>query len=110
MDASQPSIEPPYFEILTPVGVRVRTTRSYWAKIVTLKHPNINGREDFVKQVLQEPIEVRRSLSDPMVYLYYKDDPPYFLCVVARHLNGEGFIITVYRTDKIKRGEAVWTP
>ena len=44
-----------------------------------------------------------------MVYLYYKHDPPYLLCVVARHLNGEGYIITVYRTDKIKRGELVWT-
>ncbi|NEO98521.1 MAG: DUF4258 domain-containing protein [Symploca sp. SIO2E9] len=110
MDASQHPIEPPYFEILTPTGVRIRTTPSYWAKIVTLKHPIIKGREEFVKLVLQEPIEVRRSRSDPMVYLYYKDEPPYFLCVVARHLNGEGFIITVYRTDKIKRGEPVWTP
>jgi len=110
MDASQPPVEQPLFEILTPVGVRVRTTPSYWAKIVTIKHPIIHGREDFVKLVLKEPIEVRRSKSDPMVYLYYKDDPPYFICVVARHLNGEGFIVTVYRTDKIKRGELVWTP
>lgn len=43
-----------------------------------------------------------------MVYLYYKIDLPSYSCVVARHLNGEGFIITIYRTDKIKRGELVW--
>jgi|JI91814CRNA_FD_contig_61_1941719_length_788_multi_2_in_0_out_0_2 hypothetical protein len=109
MDTSELLIEPPYFEILTPVKVKVRTTPSYWAKIVTLKHSIMAGQEDVVKQVLQEPMEVRRSLSDPEVYLYYKSDPPYFVCVVARHLNGEGFIITAYRTDKIKRGEIVWT-
>ncbi len=32
-----------------------------------------------------------------------------FVCVVARHLNGEGFIITAYRTNLIKIGETVWT-
>ncbi len=103
-------VEPPYFEILTPLGVRVRTTPSYWAKITTFKHPIIREREDFVKQVLQEPTQVRRSRIAPTVYLYYRPEPPYFLCVVARHLNGEGFIITIYRTDQIKRGELVWKP
>lgn len=110
MDASQPPVEPPYFEILTPLGVRVRTTPSYWAIIVTFKHSVMAGQEDVVKQVLQEPMEVRRSRSDPEVYLYYRSAPPYFVCVVARHLNGEGFIITTYRTDEIKRGELIWMP
>jgi hypothetical protein len=32
----------------------------------------------------------------------------YYLCIVARHLNGDGFIITAYITDKIKEGEVVW--
>lgn len=110
MDASQPPVEPPYLEILTPLGVLVRTTASYWTKIVTLKHPNMAGQESAVKQTLQEPTEIRRSQSDPEVYLYYRSDPPYFVCVIARHLNGEGFIITVYRTEQIKRGETVWKP
>lgn len=103
-------IEPSYFAIVTPLNIQIRTTPSYWARIVTFKHPIIAGREDLVKETLQNPTEIRRSLSDPMVYLYYKVDPPYYLCIVARHLNGEGFIITIYRTDKIKRGELVWKP
>lgn len=103
-------IEPPYFEIVTPLGIVIRTTPSYWARIVTFKHPIIAGREDLVKKTLQYPTEIRRSLSDSMVYLYYKADPPYYLCTVTRHLNGEGFIITIYRTNKIKRGELVWKP
>lgn len=27
------------------------------------------------------------------------------MCVVAKHLNGDGFIITAYITDKIKEGK-----
>ena len=68
------------------------------------------GKEEEVQETLQYPIEIRRSRSDRDVYLYYKADPPYFICVVARHLNGEGFIITAYRTNKMKIGESVWTP
>jgi len=30
-----------YFEVETPLGVRVRTTKDYWKKIVTIKHPII---------------------------------------------------------------------
>jgi len=30
--------------------------------------------------------------------------------VVARYLNGDGFLITAYRTNKIKEGTLLWTP
>ncbi|MGK7881461.1 MAG: DUF4258 domain-containing protein [Crocosphaera sp.] len=103
------SSEPPYLEILTPLGIQVRTTLSYWTKIITIKHPIMTGQEDIVKQTLQFPTEIRRSKSDLDVYLYYKYQPPYFVCVVAKHLNGDGFIITAYRTNKIKRGDLIWT-
>jgi hypothetical protein len=101
--------EPLYFQITTPLGIIIRTTTSYWQKITTYKHPVIKNEEEKVKQTLSYPQEIRRSKSDPDVYLYYKIYPPYFICVVARHLNGEGFIITAYRTNRIKIGENVWT-
>jgi hypothetical protein len=101
--------EPPYFEVITPLVTRIRTTPSYWEKIITFKHPIMAGQEEAVQQTLQTPSEIRRSQSDANVYLYYKSDPPYFTCVVARHLNGEGFIITAYRTNRIKIGELIWT-
>jgi hypothetical protein len=104
------SLEPPYFEILTPLGVRIRTTASHWARIITDKHPIMAGKDELVKQTLRQPLEIRRSRSDSGVYLHYKSESPYFICVVVRHLNGEGFIITTYRTDKIKRGELIWKP
>ena len=103
------NLEPLYFQIMTPLGIIIRTTPSYWQKITTYKHPVIRNEEEKVKQTLSYPQEIRRSKTDPDVYLYYKNYPPYFICVVARHLNGEGFIITAYRTNRIKIGETVWT-
>ncbi|MGB3494511.1 MAG: hypothetical protein WBA57_17415 [Elainellaceae cyanobacterium] len=101
--------ESPLFEIMTPLGIRIRTTPSYWKKIITLKHPIMVGQEEAVQQTLQDPSEIRRSQSDADVYLYYKPEPPNFICVVTRHLNGEGFVITTYRTNRIKIGDLVWT-
>ncbi len=41
-------------------------------------------------------------------FFYYAPYDKYFLCVVCRHLDGEGFIITAYLTDKIKKGVTVY--
>lgn len=98
------------FQVLTPLGVLVRTTVSHWQVITTIKHPKILGKEALIKKALENPVEIRTSKKDQNIYLYYGNDPPYLICVVVRHLNGEGFIITAYRTDKMKLGEIVWTP
>jgi len=57
------------FEVLTPLGFRVRVTRAYWELIVTIKHPVMAGRESDVKDTLTHPEEIRLSRSDPNVYL-----------------------------------------
>ena len=44
-----------------------------------------------------------------LVQLYYRRYGNLHLCVVAKHLNGNGFIITTYFTDRIKEGVVVWT-
>ena len=97
-----------YFEVITPLGVRVRTTAVYWARIVTFKHPVMRGKEELVKSTLSNPVEIRRSQKDPKIHLYYAPHPPYHICVVVKHLDSEGFIITAYRTDRIKEGERLW--
>lgn len=96
------------FEVKASSGKIIRTTQSHWELITKLKHPEIEGKEPEVKKCLSEPIEVRRSSEDPDVYLYYSPYMAYYICVVARHLNGDGFIITAYMTDKIKEGEIAW--
>lgn len=99
------------FEVRTPLGVLVRTTEGYWREIVENKHPVMAGKLGLVERALEDPEEVRRSRSDPHVFLHYQKEQgtPYWVCAVVKHLNGEGFIITAYRTDRIKEGDRVWT-
>jgi len=96
-----------HFEVVSKLGKKISTTKEYWEFIVTVKHPMMEGKEKVVQEALKEPDEVRKSKNDKSVHLYYKGDRV-ITCVVCKHLNGEGFIITTYQTDKIKEGELVW--
>ena len=97
------------FEVPTPLGFRVRVTRSYWDLITTIKHPVMAGQESIVKNTLQTPAQIRVSRSDASVYLFYRQERAgRWICAVARRLNGEGFLITAYPTEAIKEGVRVW--
>ena len=97
------------FEVKTPLGFCVRVTHSYWQLIVTVKHPAMAGRELEVQATLTKPDEVRQSRRDPAVYLFYKSERVgRWVCAVAKRLNGEGFLITTYRTEVIKEGVRIW--
>ena len=97
-----------YSEVVSKLGKRVRLTDSYWNYIVRVKHREMLGLKEAVSNALSLPIEIRRSLKDPSVYLYYSRHADKLICVVARHLNEEGRIITTYLTRKMGRGEVVW--
>lgn len=97
------------FEVMTPLGFRVRTTLSHWTVITTVKHPALRGREDDLQTVLRAPDEVRQSKHDAAVLLFYRrDGHKRWLCAVTRRLNGEGFLVTAYRTENIKEGNPLW--
>lgn len=97
------------FEVLTPLGFRVRVTHAYWKLIITVKHPVMAGRENDVKDTLQNPGEIRQSKGDAHVYLFYKAERMgRWVCAVAKRLDGDGFLITAYPTDAVKEGERVW--
>ena len=91
----------------TPLGFTVRTTRGYWQQIVS-KHPDIANRLNEIQSTLRDPIEVRESNRDENILLFYGAKKKYWMVVVVRCLNGEGFIITAYRTDAIKEGRYVY--
>jgi hypothetical protein len=97
-------------DVLTPLGFRVRASRIYWEFIVTAKHPAMAGREADVAEALGAPDEVRRSRSDPAVYLFYKSSGARrWVCAVARNEDDlTGFLITAYPTDAIKEGTRIW--
>jgi hypothetical protein len=97
------------FEAATPIGFRVRVTRSYWSIIVTVKHPVMKGCETRIREALQNPDEIRRSRSSPDVFLFYRlEKPGRWTCAAAKRQDSEGFLITAYPTDAIKEGERIW--
>jgi hypothetical protein len=107
--SEQSSGENILFEVVTPLGFRVRTTLSYWELITTMKHPAIRGREEDVKATLTSPDEVRQSQRDETVYLFYRSDGRRrWVCAVTKRLNDVGFLVTAYRTGGIKEGKQIW--
>ena len=104
-----PGADDSLFEVVTPLGFLVRAHRSHWRMIVSMKHPVMAGREADIRNVLESPDEIRSSRIDPSVYLFYRlEHPKRWICVVARRLDREGFLITAYPTDAIKEGVRVW--
>ena len=98
------------FEVLTPIGFRVRTTVSRWQIIVGMKHPVMRSRENDVREALRDPDEVRRSRSDPSVLLFYRlEHLGRWTCAVAKQAGSAGFLVTAYPTYAIKAGDRVWS-
>ncbi len=99
-----------HFEITSFLGKRIRVTKDYWNRIIETKHTIMKGKEEAVKDTLKNPDELRVSRKDKKVFLYYKKLNEKYSCVVAKHLNGDGFIITTYMTDSSQKSEIFGTP
>ena len=68
-----------YFEVVTPLGVRVRTTVVHWAQIVTFKHPIMRGKEEGRMALMQVPnrtllswIRMYQSVAHNACYCQYR--------------------------------------
>jgi len=96
-------------DVVTPPGLHVRCTDASWLHISTVKHPVLAGRRADVAQVLADPDEIRVSRKDPDVLLFYRGQPPRWLCAVIKCDGDSGFLITAYPTDAVKAGERRWT-
>ena len=97
------------FDVLTPLGFRVRVTAERWRLITTLKHPIMAGREAAVKTTLEDPEQIRQSRSDQHVLLFYRaEGSSRWVCAVAKQADDQGFLITAYPTDAIKEGTPLW--
>ena len=93
------------FQVTSSLGKTIRVTEEYWQRIVTTKHPVMAGQEELVKKALTAPDKVRRSRKDQSVFLQYAKADGRYGCVVVKHLNGDGFVVTAYLTDRIKIGD-----
>lgn len=97
------------FEIECKLGKLIFTSKDYWKIITEIKHKTIRGKQKSVMQTLKNPDIIKRSLKDSDVCLYYRKTEDKILCVVSKHENGNGFIVTAYFTKKIKQGDIIWT-
>jgi len=92
-------------------GNRVRLTDERLAHI--LEHPEMAGMEAAIEDTLSRPERVMESLSDAGVRLHYRfyvgtrvGDK--HLCVIVKVEAGDGFVITAYLTDNVKKGTQLW--
>ena len=86
------------FEVIDNTGRKLRMTDYNWDHIIK-RHPEIASHKEKIIETLEKPDKITDSLEDEETkyyYKYYKNMPsPYkFMRVIARYLNGEGFIIS----------------
>jgi lipopolysaccharide biosynthesis glycosyltransferase len=92
------------FEIVDKTGRKICLTKKQW-KHITEKHPDISGKEEEIKQVLEKPDLILSHRFDENAgnyYKYNKKERAYFF-VSAKYLNGDGFVITSFYTRHIRR-------
>jgi len=74
-------------------------------------HPDVKLFIHRLREVIQQPDEIRVSSTDPEVVLFYRFYYDIFrgkyLAVVLKR-NDPKFLLTAYFTDTIKEGEQLW--
>lgn len=97
---------PIIFEIEDKFHKRIYLSKERWNHIIT-EHPEISNKVSLIQEILTKPLIVKESEYDSKVkwfYLYEKNrnSPAKYLFVSVKYLNGEGFIITIFYTAKIR--------
>lgn len=99
------------FEVVDQFRCSIRLTKKSYVHII--EHSEMTGQEDRIKETIAFPDIVKESKYDSRVFCYYRlyEKSPvtkkYLLCI-AKILNGEGYIIIAFYTDKIKEGRLLW--
>jgi len=93
-------------------GTTIRLTDERRAHI--LEHPEMATMEESIVEALLKPERVIQSKSSEETHLYYRYYAKTrvggkFLCVVVKIKEADAFILTAYLTDKIKKGEILWS-
>ena len=88
----------------------INLSEKQWKHIVKV-HPEVEVYFSEIPNILKDPQHVKRSKSDPKIWLYYRFFPNIFsgkfLLVIVKHAD-HSFVVTYYITDKIKVGESIW--
>jgi hypothetical protein len=100
------------FEIESKLNKKIRLTEKLFNEIKQ-KHPEVISQENKIKETLINPNVIRKSQYENNAWLFYKffKTTPVtqkHLMAAIKLLNDDGFVITVYFTDRIKIGEEIW--
>ncbi len=79
-----------------------------------LRHPELEKRQTTIVETVSYPEQILFSNTDNSIllnYRFYRNTlfGDKWLCVVVKYLQNDAFIITAYLTDKIKKGEKLWS-
>jgi hypothetical protein len=93
-------------EVIDKTRRLIYLTKERWEHIIYY-HPGLSDQIEEIKKILKFPLVITESDDDPNVryyYRYYKNlkSAPKYILVAVKYLNGNGFIITSYYTNKIK--------
>lgn len=81
----------------------IRLTKKQWSHI-RQDHPNVENDFD-IKDTIKNSIKTLYLEKEKTVYFRYfkhRKDPEKYLKVIAKYLNGDGFIVTAYFVKTIK--------
>ncbi len=86
------------FEVVDKTGRNLRMTDYNWQHIVR-RHPEIASQKEKIIETLEKPDKITYSPDDEETKYYYKyyknlPSPWIFVRVIAKYLNGDGFIIS----------------
>jgi len=99
------------FEVTAYDGRRIRLTEVQLTHIIFF-HPEVKGEQNKIQEVLQTPDTVIvGATEDTMIYYKFYPSTPVaskHLTIVVRVLNKEGFIITSYFTERMRKGKILW--
>jgi len=98
-------------EVRSKLGKMIRFDEDRWKH--ALEHPEMENQISKIKETLVDPNEVRESVRMSSIWLFYKlyTNSPVsekYLLVAVEVLDGEGFIVTAFFTDKVKKGGLIW--
>ncbi|RJQ16893.1 hypothetical protein C4573_02425 [Candidatus Woesearchaeota archaeon] len=90
------------FAIKDKTGRVIHLSKERWSHIQ--KHPEMSGKLEHIKEALQKPQLIQGFSYDPAMKFYYNYDKSEkkYLFISVKYLNGEGFVITSFFTDRIK--------
>ena len=92
------------FEIIDKTNRKIRLTKRQWSHI-TVKHPDLTGKEEEIKQALEKPDKITQHKFDENMgnYHKYNKNEKVYLLIAVKYLNGKGFIVTSFYTQQLKK-------